>query len=351
MPSLTPPSDSVAVPPAYGYVEAMAYEADALRIEGWILDLAGPFDTLTARNLTDGRPVQIEPRERPDLAHAATFVPDSHRGGFALQAPVAMPWPGTIDIEVVGTRGGRPAGAMRIDVHCAVQPQTYPPDDVMRRASGSAAQHYWRATGIKAANDFLRILGKHTDLARARTFFEWGCGSGRLTKHLIDRLPHARVSGADIDVEAVQWAGANLGGTFTPCKTEPPLPYPDNSFDALCALSVCTHLTERHQDAWLPELRRVLRPGGLCALTTHGEFAARWIFHRPGEYERVMASGFFDGLADHNLTHVASGDYYRSTFQTREWTTRRWGQWFEVVDFVQAGINNFQDVFVLRRQA
>ena len=93
----------------------------------------------------------------------------------------------------------------------------------------------------------------------------------------------------------------------------------------------------------------LLRGGkGLVALTTHGEFASRWIFHKPGEYDKVMATGFFDGLADHNLKHVASGDYYRSTFQSRDWTTKEWSRWFDVIDYVEAGINNFQDIFVMR---
>ncbi|MGE3175765.1 MAG: methyltransferase domain-containing protein [Planctomycetota bacterium] len=337
-------------PPAYGYIELITWEDGYLRVAGWSLSLDGPFDSIQARNLTTGEPIELQQHERPDLGNAVTFVKDSHRGGFFLQSPQPKRWDGTIDIELIGMRNGQPAGSMRVDVHCPDTPQSFPPTDVMVRATGNPGQNFWRATGIKAANDFLRALGKHTDLSKVGTLLEWGCGSGRLTKHLIDRLPNAKVSGTDIDVEAVEWAGANLKGRFIPCKTEPPLDFADDSFDVICALSVCTHLTKHHQDLWLPELRRITRPGGLCALTTHGEFASRWIFHRPGEYDKVMATGFFDGLADHNLKHVASGDYYRSTFQARDWTVREWGRWFEVVDFVEAGVNNFQDIFVLRRK-
>jgi SAM-dependent methyltransferase len=50
----------------------------------------------------------------------------------------------------------------------------------------------------------------------------------------------------------------------------PPLPYPNESFDLITALSVFTHLPEPLQLPWISELRRVLRPGGLLALSVHG---------------------------------------------------------------------------------
>jgi len=53
-------------------------------------------------------------------------------------------------------------------------------------------------------------------------------------------------------------------------KTQPPLPFPDNSFDLIYAVSVFTHLSEEHQRTWLPELRRVLRPGGRLLLVDIG---------------------------------------------------------------------------------
>jgi len=338
-------------PPIYGYVERLDVDGHDVCVAGWALSLSGPADDLTVREVATGRTWPVTREVRADLREAVGFVPDAERGGFSFRVPVAsVPWPGTIDLELTCRRAGRLLGSMRIEVHHPRLPITYPPDAVMRRATGSAQRGFWLATGIKAGNDFLRALAAHADLSRASTLLEWGCGSGRLTRHLIDRLPHVRVTGTDIDREAVQWAAANLEGTFVPCATEPPLPFADASFDLVCALSVCTHLTRAHQELWLPEIRRVVRPGGTVALTTHGEWASRWIHHRPGEHEEVMATGFHDGRADHGLGHVAGGDYYRSTFQSRAWTLREWSRWFDVVDYLEAGINDFQDLVVLVRR-
>jgi SAM-dependent methyltransferase len=52
---------------------------------------------------------------------------------------------------------------------------------------------------------------------------------------------------------------------------EPPSPYPDDNFDLVYAVSVLTHLTPQLADAWIADFARVLRPGGLLFVTTHGD--------------------------------------------------------------------------------
>jgi SAM-dependent methyltransferase len=99
----------------------------------------------------------------------------------------------------------------------------------MKRASGNSGQPFWRATGIKNCHDMLRPMAPYLKCESIGSLLEWGCGSGRLTTHLINVLPNAQVSGTDIDAEAVSWAANNLKGSFRPCQTEPPLPFEDPS--------------------------------------------------------------------------------------------------------------------------
>ena len=63
-------------------------------------------------------------------------------------------------------------------------------------------------------------------------------------------------------------------------------PLPDGSFDAVISGSTIEHVARPWR--WVPELVRILRPGGLLAIVTHWQFPE----HRyPMDYWRFMADG------------------------------------------------------------
>jgi len=43
----------------------------------------------------------------------------------------------------------------------------------------------------------------------------------------------------------------------------PPMSYEDNMFDFVYSISIFTHLPEDMQFAWLQELQRITKPGGI----------------------------------------------------------------------------------------
>jgi len=63
-------------------------------------------------------------------------------------------------------------------------------------------------------------------------------------------------------------------------------PFPSNSFDVVVSCSTMEHVKAIWR--WVPELVRVLKPGGLLAITTH----TCWPFHRhPVDCWRIMPDG------------------------------------------------------------
>ena len=340
---------SSSIPPGYGYLEYCVEAKGDLVFGGWFLLLDGPFDRHEVI-LPDGSRRPVKTVERPDLAEHIDFIPGAERGSFLCRVPLPELGPeDTLDLTVVGVRDDRDVAKMDFSYHRPPVEQVYPPGAVMIRATGNDGHHFYRTTGIKACNDFRRYLSGHVDLTGVRNLMEWGCGAGRLSRHLIDRFKGAKFYGNDIDKEAVKWAADNLEGEFILCGLSPPLDYKDCQFDLVVSLSVFTHLTKAFQDLWLAEIRRVLEPGGLFLATTHGAFAGRWTFHKPGEFEEVFKTGFYDGLEDTRLGDVAGGDYYRSTFQTYEFTKDYYSEYFEILDYIEGGMNNLQDVYILRK--
>ncbi len=132
----------------------------------------------------------------------------------------------------------------------------------------------YRETGLQHAGLFARVLREELPGKAPLEVLEWGCGPGRLIRHMAERMGGRPVSltGTDYNPESVAWCRQNLPGIgFAENGLDPPLPFGDDRFDAIYCFSVVTHLSEAKQLAWVKELRRVLKPGGVLVCTTHGE--------------------------------------------------------------------------------
>lgn len=210
---------------------------------------------------------------------------------------------------------------------------------------------------VSGATDYQRIdrvlvevAGRH--LHEFAGVLDWGVGCGRIARHF--PAAHARaLTGCDIDCDNVDWCAANLPGTFAASRLVPPLPFEDASFDVVYGVSVFTHLREPLQLAWLAELARVVRRGGLLLTTTHGETAIDFSRLPPLEYrqmrERVAREGLvvtgnntqLDGHADHE------GEYV-NVYHSADYVQRTWSRHFDVLHIVP-GLVLHHDLVVLRK--
>ena len=179
-------------------------------------------------------------------------------------------------------------------------------------------------------------------LADVRSILDFGCGCGRVIRHL-GRVP-ADLHGSDANATLAAWCRENLPfGRYAVNGLAPPLPYEDGAFDLVYTMSVFTHLPAHLQRPWLDELRRVVEPGGRLLLTTHGERYVERL--TPGERRRFAAGELVVRWGE------VAGTNLCTAFHPAEYVRGLVRPGWELEELVAEGArgNPHQDLVVLRR--
>lgn len=145
-----------------------------------------------------------------------------------------------------------------------------PPDYLLYESFRIDYGAYYR-TGRAGAEWVAEHFQPHLSTPTPR-LLDWGCGPGRILRHLPAVFGEGGdYHGADPNARSVAWCREQLAGVSVhQSQHAPPLPFPNEHFDGLYGISIFTHLSGPAHAAWFAELMRVLRPGGLALLTTHG---------------------------------------------------------------------------------
>lgn len=200
-------------------------------------------------------------------------------------------------------------GQYQLDVYTQIRIETYGED---------LGQTSW--VTIQEADDIPRLLA----VTAGSQVLEIGCGSGRYALRLAEQT-RCRVLGLDVNPLGIRNAGeialrAHLESLarFEECDASRPLPFEDETFDAVFSNDALCHIADRL--SVLQECRRVLKPGGrllfsdalvIGGLVTKEELAIRsaigfYVFSPPGCNEELIRTAGLRLLSATNTTENAA---------------------------------------------
>jgi FkbM family methyltransferase len=226
----------------------------------------------------------------------------------------------------------------------------HPDDDVYRHAySHFQSDELARLAYFRYGAWMLSELGhivewRFGDFSRVHRMLEFGCGYGRLTRHLVQAMPPDRIWVSDIDERAVAFERATFGVNGFPSATNPANIRCDERFDLIFVVSLFSHLPRHSFRPMLERLLGLLEPGGVLAFTVHDE-----LFYAP---QPMPADGFV--FVPHSESSLLSRAEYGTTFVTEAFVREcivacRGGEW--PYARLRRGLCSHQDIYLVSNDA
>jgi SAM-dependent methyltransferase len=236
-----------------------------------------------------------------------------------------------------------------------------PPNSSMRKTSSRSIRHYYVSGAACCLPIATMALHCGVRLREPVQVLDFGCGVGRQLLHFTRNFPRARFLACDVDYTLIDFVRRNYPSVNAVVnRFDPPLPYDADSIDMIYSVSIFSHLNPAHQRLWLAELYRVLKPGGVCFLTTEGRIALRQM---GGMFDADVLEGkgilykAYDFLGQRSITPVTNvllgiEGSYGSTVMTPEYIRSQWPSCgFEVREVIEGIIDMRQDLVVLQKPA
>jgi SAM-dependent methyltransferase len=222
----------------------------------------------------------------------------------------------------------------------------------------------WWLSGLQDYLSIKHLIGSHgCPLLPGHRVLELGAASGRVTRHLLAQEPKVEVWASDINSRHVAWMQTFLDPRLNAFQNSvlPHLPIEDGTFDLVSAFSVFTHIDE-FETAWILELRRILKSGGMAYLSIHSDHLWRRVPSLPGLLDQLLALRPF--VTDFDLSpelfsqpmpqgrvvlrDTRSNVYNTQVFHSIDHVRAVWGRFFEIVEIIPGG-HGYQDVVLLRK--
>ena len=216
---------------------------------------------------------------------------------------------------------------------------------------------------ITGLADHLKIVAaaKKYDV-NLESYLDFGCASGRVLRHFCAQSEIPNLWGSDINGRHIRWLNDYLPSRLKIVHNScvPQIPIADHSMDVVSAFSVFTHI-DTFETAWLAELYRILKPGGLCYLTVHNEDTWK-LLQNVGDDDGLLnqfrkTDPNFDKLLQQDIPverkcfrHTDVGPYRALVVHSNAYLQKTWGRFFDILEIRGKGHGYIQSVLIGRKK-
>ena len=210
---------------------------------------------------------------------------------------------------------------------------------------------------IRKMKDILEASGLSLEQGSRSRVLDFGCASGVMMRWLYDFARSGEVWGVDILGDWMAWCQQHLSPPFKFVTTTsyPNLPFEDRYFDLVYAFSVFSHIADL-AEAWLLELKRILRPGGRLYVTINDNTSIRrWLevdnlkeILRPFEEETHFTASDF-AMFSINRAPGPGAEGQAHVFYDIDYLQQHWGNYLEIIS-IQPEVYGKQTAVLMKKQ-
>ncbi len=243
-----------------------------------------------------------------------------------------------------------------------------PPDDIQASTTGHAGAPTLREA-FAFYQECLRAFRQYGEpWGTGSRLLDFGVGWGRVVRFFLRELEVDNIYGIDVDPGLIGLCQSTFSsGTFETCAPFPPSRFPDQYFQTIVGYSVFSHLSEDACHQWMREFHRIIRPGGMLALTTRSRAFFDYCEALVGTSSYTIAlSHMFDSFADARARYDAgefvhsskegvsggdarAGNFYGETFIPKAYAATAWADYFRLVEFSVDPTGRVQPVMFFQR--
>ncbi len=219
--------------------------------------------------------------------------------------------------------------------------------------------------------DCLKLFSNASAFKRDnKKLLDFGIGWGRVLRFFMKDFLPENLYGVDINEDLLSLCKETFKwGTFIKSNAFPPVDLPDQSMDFIVGYSVFSHLSEEACMDWVKEFSRILRPGGIAALTTRG----RWFLDYCESLKNKEVDGYVKSLSNlfndfdqakqkydngeflhSNMEGVSGGgplnsSFYGETFIPEKYAKMKYSDYFTVSDFLFTPMRSTHPIMFLQK--